>query len=365
MISPSSHPDHIESLEEHVYLNVSIKGDAGNFRTASYVETRPQPIISKGSDFQLAITRFTVPWGILPLSIFRVQENQSNRDLGIYSFTLTFDGSVYTVDVIYEPDNLAADLPLVPTDNGGKQDVLGVYYYIYTLKRIAYLFNNALQTAFNDLKAVHGASAPQTEAPFFIVRDDKLSLVTQTVYNDALDPIEVWCNSPVLKFVDGIDFEIAGFSGDQVAKFILYEDPAFDNGYSAYGVTPTNPPEYIRQDQFVSTIPQWSEVKKIIFNTSLIPVRQENIASTSTQGEEIIQPILTDFDTSGWDGSREPIKFSVGSPYRYIDILSSQPIRSFDISVFWQDSEDEVRPVLAFSQAVEVKIAFIRKHLVS
>ncbi len=361
---------HVESNEDHIYLNVSISANDESSANASYSESRPQAIVPKGDDYQLAVTRFNIPLGRIPLLIFRIQTAgefdppQTNPNLGVYIFTLTFGVNDYSENVIFQPDLTSIPVPNPPSDNNNEQ-VDSSYYYVYTLNRILFLFNTTLETAFTALKLANPA-APQTEAPFFFAdSDNKIHLVTQIEYNDAVDPVEIFINNPLNRFFDGMDF-IFEFSSDvKEARFVLYEDPLFDNGYTPFGTVPVTPPTHIQQIQQDNNIGAWSELKAIIFQTSLIPIRQENIASTGTEGQDIIQTILTDFDVSGWQGNRNPISFASQGPYRYIDILSHTPIRSFNLDVLWRDSQGRVRFIEVFSNPITVKLAFIRKHLVS
>lgn len=353
-----------EQIDERIYLNVSIKGDKGRGIPVVYSETRSSPILDYADNYSLGVVRFSVPWGEMPLFIFRVEEGllQNDPDKGEYIFSLNYGGLVYSENVQFVSDG-TDPTPRSPQANGGVQDITN-YYYMYNLQRLAFLFNRTLESIFTTFKAAN-LGAPQTEAPFFIVKDNKLSLVCELSYNDLVNPLFIEFNGRLSKFFEYIPYKRIGLSIAQESRFIIYEHPLYNNGYSAYGVAPSNPPTHLIQEQEFSQVPVWSEVKKITFNTTLIPARLENLSSTNDNGRNVVSPILTDFDVSGWNGNREPIKFSVSSPYRYIDLLSHQPLRSIDISLFWQDSEGAVRPLLAFAQPVDIKLVFVAKNLVS
>lgn len=354
--------DHEDRKEtnNHIYLNINIQPSSG---PATYNETRPQKIVEKGSDYQLAINRFTVPWGNLPLLIFRIEEGDTQTDpnLGLYKFTLTYNGDDFTENAIFSPV-YAAPVPRAPSQNNGAQDKTE-YYYIYTFSRLVSYFNDALAAAFVALKATY-PGAPQTEPPYFIVKDRKLNLIYPRNYNTSGNEISIKSNVDSSAFFDGVEYIYDENATGKEVIFILDTLPNFDDGYAPFGTTPTTPPIYIKKTAEFSSIPGWSEVKTLIFNTSLIPVRQEYIASSANEGRNTVRPILTDFDVSGWDGKREPIKFFTTSPYRYIDILTDQPIQSLNLSLLWQDKDENIRPIILFEPA-NIKLAFVKKYLTS
>lgn len=356
------------SLEDHVYLNVTIQKESNQTSSiASYTETRPSTIISTGSDYQLAVVRFTIPPGNIPMYIFQIEEGsaQNDPDLGVMKFTLDFGGTPYTENVIFIPDG-NTPIPNPPSLNPPSfTQVDSEYYYVYTQRHLLTMFNIALADAFLALKTAN-PGAPQTTAPFFKVDDqNKLILVHETSYNDAVNPILIYFNQDTERWFSGFYLFFDKIDDDRYARFETFADPLFDNGYEEFGVVPVTPPLYLQHIQQYNNVSTWVSLNKIVFRTSLIPIRQEYIASSNTEGQDIVEAILTDFDVSGWKGDRDEIMFFPQAPYRFIDILSQMPLRSFDISIFWEDLLGVLRPVKVFGRSIDMKLAFIKKHLVS
>ena len=133
-----------------------------------FEETRNTPFLPGDSaDYFCSIVRFSIQTGnTLPVFIPKIETGTDNRKT-VYSLKLILrhyattpvDYDV-TVNVRYDPEDLTAPLPAKPT-NG--QDISSTYYYVYTYQHFVKLVNNALRTAWDDLKQLWKTSAPGDE----------------------------------------------------------------------------------------------------------------------------------------------------------------------------------------------------------
>lgn len=364
-------------VPNHIYLNVSIKPEKNQkFERASFNETFTQEFIERGLDYSLAVVRFRIPISGIPYFYFKIQEGltQTNPDLGVYALTLRHVPSAtdYTEFVEFIPYDLSVPVPNPPSQNNGVQNLNSRYYNVYDVSGWLYMLNNTLSIAFQRLKNDYPAT-PATEAPFFLFEPttEKLSLVTQySLFTSG--EIEIYFNNELQGFFDGFEYDLTDevFNNELLFGLLaVYPTPVgsttvFDNGYSAYGVAPTNPPAYLEMKSNYSTVEKWSGLRSFIFKTSLLPIRYESTNSTTIAGVISEDTILTDFNISDFYGNRKDVTFFPQGPYRLIDILSNNPLRSIDIQIFWKDKDGYIRPINVYQgDELTIKLAFITKGL--
>ena len=134
----------------HVHMDLDVINN-------DYSSTRNTPSLwGDSADSFCSIVRFNIQTGnTLPVFIPKI-ETGIDRRRTVYSLTLNLlhyasghESYSATVSVRYDPEDLTAPLPANPT-NG--QDVSSTYYYVYTYQHFVKLVNNALRTAWDELK---------------------------------------------------------------------------------------------------------------------------------------------------------------------------------------------------------------------
>ena len=122
-------------------------------------ETRNNPFVYDPESYYLSIVRFSLDTQTLPIFVPEIQPDQPDRDLTIYSVSLTWTNpaspfQTFTEQTFIEfiPQNKIATIPAPPSQTNTKlQNGQTAYYDIYNYQYWIYLINNAWQTCFNDL----------------------------------------------------------------------------------------------------------------------------------------------------------------------------------------------------------------------
>jgi hypothetical protein len=156
-------------LPDEIYYDMVISNlNNNNSRPpiAYYNETRSSPLVYDPYKYNLIVARWQLDTNFLPIFIPLIQTNSANRNLTIYSITLSYGGFTgQPAYVSFAPQNESASLPVPPSLTSDKlQDNSTGYYDIYTYQYWIYLVNICFQTAYNNLVAVAGA-LPSAFAP--------------------------------------------------------------------------------------------------------------------------------------------------------------------------------------------------------
>ena len=123
----------------------------------------------------------------------------------------------------------------------------------------------------------------------------------------------------------------------------------------------------------------WSPVGSIVFTSTLLPVRAEqvgppvqlgagNIGNSTATAQSAFQPIITDISidtsTAGAGAYRSYIYYAPQAEYRLSDFgASKQPLRNIDVQVFWKCRlNSELYPIQMFNlSTVSFKMMFKKK----
>jgi hypothetical protein len=151
-----------------------------------------------------------------------------------------------------------------------------------------------------------------------------------------------------------------------VNQIIIKKLPNGDNEYFVNGTATT--PNTLFIDQEFSSISYINSVKSIVFLSNTLGAQKEFIASKGNGGTlsglSIVQDFEFDFTKAG--SVQEYIYFNsngVGN-YRLVDIKSTTALNKIDISVYWQDAQNNLYPLILFPNTyVSIKIIFVRKSL--
>ncbi len=334
--------------DDNVYYNVTVNNPqaATTLKLATFTENRTQAIISKPCEYYLTIARFTIPGVALPLFVFPITLPPLGSPLEV---TLSFGGADFTTNVVYQPRNLE----LVPTspDNA--------YYFVYNYQHMIDMVNTALATAFANLKAAFPA-APPTQAPYFTYDADTkiVSLFAQQLYAGA-GTISIFFNTQLYRFFTAFEVEILGYNLTTFKDVRYIIEDTKNN-------TPVTPAGYFRMDMQFPMLYLWNSLKNIVFLTGTIPLKYEYLPALNGSGANNFLPILTDFepnqDLAG--ETRSNLNYFPQGPYRLIDMNGDVPLTKFDVSIFWQDHNDVLRPLYLLPGTVAtIKFLFVKRVL--
>lgn len=359
-----------KDCSENIYYNViinnpmvknlnDISGNNTSMR-AEFIENRVQSILDNPSDYFLSIIRFEIPGANIPLFVMPHIINPLNPlDVNFtpLQFTFTYNNVSFTRNLIYI-SNQPINVPISPTQFISDDNP---YYYVYTYQHMIDMMNTTLLNCFNDLKIAFPL-APPSEAPYFIYNAETqlISLITQ--YNYSIpNSISIGFNQNMGRFLRGFNFILI----NGLPTFII--ENTQNNAYAKPGGTiplPSFPPDYLETKQEFNTLQYWNSFKNIVFITGTIPVQAEYIPQLNGQGSNNFRPILTDFEPllSEAGDARSVIQYFPQGPYRLVNMQSCTPLNKFDVSIYWQDQENNLYPIfISPGQSLSIKFLFTRK----
>ena len=412
-----------------IYYNIRALNPANSdsFLPINFRETRTEPLFFRTGDWNLSITRFTVPTTYIPFFLWSETPRVMNGNL------LTGTNTILNV----------TNMPPVPASLIG-QEVIG-----YGISRNTTVTGSAGTTITMSNNATHTALTPFATvlSDYYITATFgaftvtvPVNYLTDAVYTtpasltNSLDLYQgrVGVND-VQTFIDAINIALAqveaalvanggGFAGvsnpylvfnqqtqlisliidknawtpDLAAGATLYFNSAlfsefFDDSFNVLYNVPlfsANPAQvqilvknnynnsfsatqWAMQQEY-TTVGTWSGFEDLLFLTQRIPISAELIPTGTTltngTGANATQQIITDFKPTKADSltSRSYLQFAALGPYRYTELRNTPDLRELDIQLVWLDSEQEQHPViLGPGEFLDIKMMFINKKSAS
>lgn len=355
----------------------------------SFTQTRNLPFLYKPEDYYLSVVRFQIDTNSLPVFTCLIQPNQANRDLSIFSVTLTWQNPVAPFQIFnqqqfitWAPQDLASPLPRPPSETQNKfQDDSGGYYYCYNYTYFIQIVNTAFAICFQALSAqvvASGLVLPTTRAPVLTWNNDSnLAILNADIlgYNQTIaNKIDIFMNLPLYQLFNsmpaylmpfpallGKNYKIDtdNFGNAQVTPFPFYLPT-----YNAYQVF---------QEQTAVNV--WSPVTSIVFTSNTLPINSTNvcnpsifvngIATNNNGNNSDVAQVITDFQAENNIYKNSCLFFPMGEN-RYIDLMGTTPLYTIDINVFWKNKVGQLFPFrLSAGCCASIKILFERKELIT
>ena len=364
--------------------NTSVKPQA-----FAYQDTRTTPFITIPEEYTMSIIRFTCGTSSLPVFIPQIQPNQGDRDLTIYSVTLTFQGIEVQTYVNWNPQDLSAPLPPTPLQTQNKRQFnqegyYNCYSYTFFIERIY----EALRVAFVNLGVLAAAAglALPTIYPPLISWDPTTN--SASMYGDALaydvnpaivaNPIGVFMNAPLFNLFNSFP---ATFLGYNVLNGKNYRIPFVDvGGTNAVnlippGQNPVPPATYITYRAIIwtqeqSTTASWSPILSVVFTSNTLPIEANQVSTPVIFSDNInvalggnnsdFANIITDIVSE--DGNYRPnLVYNPSAEYRRISLKGNRPLYSIDLNIYYKITTGELIPLKLFSgESLTAKILFER-----
>ena len=372
-----------ENSPDHIYLDciVSNNDDGNNTpnMALSFSEIRDTEIIpAPASDWYLSISRFYLESPNLPVLLMPILTNQSNINKSSLSITMTYKSFEYQQYLTYVPANVSDVLPSPPLTT---VDYNSTYYDIYSYQNFINMINTAFTAAYNGLTVVAGAGGnglPTAYPPYFEFdpNAEKAILNADILgYNNSLAyPISIYFNTPLFQLFSSFDASYYGVNvtNGKNYKFNVY---ALPNSGNVYGITQPTVINYLQMYQEYATLASvGNPISSITFNTNLIPVAGSLQAkpiifnapnSISDQSSNsTVSNMLTDIvvSTELFTGYKPNIIYNA-NPFRLINLVSNQPLRNYDISVYYKLHTGNLRQFyLSPGSCSSLKIVFIKRN---
>jgi hypothetical protein len=338
--------------DDHLYYNALFSNDTDVQRNAFFTETRTSPILLNPSLYHLALIRFTIPTFAIPLFVWPTLANGTTPNNNYWSFTFEYAGVIRRKFVTYL--------------NWSNSVIPSVYSYQN--------FIDACNICLNECYLQMVADAPGFPAlahnPPYIIYDPAtqiLSLVAETSYlcNDPLSiGIKIYSNFLLNQFFDPVpNIMIATNSVDGRDSLFVIEPTGNNNSTTnnPIGLYPANN-AYSMSSQY-EILNNWSSLKSLIVTSSNLRTKEEYVQTRTTINSDSTLQIITDFEPSrDYPGYSRAWQQYNADIYRYIDLQSTEPLRTIDLQIFWTDLQGKIYPLLINPQTYfTIKLLFTQK----
>tara|TARA_R110000772_G_scaffold197311_2_gene308078 strand:+ start:3506 stop:4519 length:1014 start_codon:yes stop_codon:yes gene_type:complete len=313
--------------ENLIYYNIDVKNETQERIIPSFNINRVQAVLDDPSEYEMAIVRFSLPLTSIPLFLFKND---------IFKVSLKIGASEYTESIVWIPNNNVYD------DKN-----------VYEIQHLLNMINTAWALAFTTLKS---ANTVASTTPPFMTHSSLTNLITLFVPQTYLtDNIDVYTNSNMHRRLHSFyDFYNEFVSvGELNYRFIVQD--LFDNNTVFNGVN------YYYFTQLFSSIGSLTDLKSIQVFTNSVPVNRELIAGQ----KNVIDNFLTDFEPieSNTFNSNGFFQFFPEGPLRYIDLLSTEPMKRIDLEIKWTTKDRQTETYyLQPNEQLSMKILFRKKQ---
>ena len=347
----------------------------------NFIETRNVPFLYDAEKYYMSIIRFSLDTPNLPVFVPTIQLNQPDINLTIYTVCLQWinpldDTQVYTVitPVIFIPQSKIAPIPPAPNVTGIQYNG-GNYYNIYNYQYFIYLINEAFIVCYNQLKA-------EVEADGLALPSDYYPVLSWDTYNNtaimncdilgystnAANYIKIFFNTPLAQLFSSfpviINSEVPGLNAQLITNSFS------DSNVIQY--PPSNPTyDAIQVFQEFSTVALWSPITAIVFTSNTLPIVSNQVSTPivfnngnlfgGNGNNSLVNQVITDFISN--DGVYKPnLVYEPTAQYRWIQLMGSRPLTTFDLQVYWKDKYGVLNPFyLSSGSTASIKILFSKK----
>jgi hypothetical protein len=332
----------------NVYYNWVFTNTTNFPQPVTFNDIRTDPIINNMENYELAVIKFTIPTGLLPvIETFPTGATATSQMTG---FSLTMVNSGGTASQQY--------LIYVPIDN--TTDTI-----IYSYNTLMDMVNVAFKNAATAIGATAGGEYP------FMVFDSAsqlFSIYYPTIYSTT--NVKIWFNTNLANLFDAFPYQ-------------FYNQYAFSFANSGeYALLPNNNQNNPNQteitdynqiiQEYPSTIALY-QPRSLRLVSGNVPTRPESIpiAGTSTStvsggSNNNSQVILTDFDlplANSIADIKPFVQYYQVGPYRYIDLRTQGALYQFDVTIYWVDEVGNLFPLFINpQQTVNIKFMFKNKY---
>ena len=398
----------VESSGDDIYYDITIKNLGNNESRDDIIplvfdEQRTAPIVQRASDYRLSVVRFQLDTFSLPVFIADILPNQGNVSLMTQTLTMVYrygpnptDRRYITTDNLrWQPADETQPLPPAPNTTPSGFQVITPYYYAFDYEHVIKIVNDGLAEALDDLKLdalanplLYPPDFQDLEPPFFGWNQDTrtATLYSRTIFNTAnttptlLNPlIELYFGPTLYSMFNSLPITkklLRDGNNEPVFSYPYYQIMIDNfNGYrTIQGLFNQQTERFIQTPQQYSTITEWSPVSSLMFTSSTLPVLNEQLSEPKlTFNNNVVQlnrpgnsfaNIITDFITDE-DSYRGSLLYFPTAQYRYISLLTDQPISQVDLQVYYRLKQNGVLIpfTLPSGGSASLKLLFERRKI--
>jgi hypothetical protein len=314
---------------DHIYFNINRAYSIDS--VFSFSENRISPILKKPSDYELTVSRFSIPAIALPIR-FQIPQ--------YFQISLEFNGT--RIDKFVEYVSNSADEPYYKP-----------YYAIWYYSEISEAITNTLKELHDEMKIAQPTFAPTKECLMtYDSPTDLYSIFAQTAYADP--NIKLIFNHNLYNVMTSFQaYSQTSVLDPTKNEHIIQIKDNFNNS-STYGGG-----GYEMKQQYPTT-GLLNIARSILIETNSIPVESEYLGQSSLN---VQRQVITDFNIDRSERSdRSSIQFFPQGQIRWVDLNSNEELRRIDIKVSWEDISGNVYPIFSINEnPISLKIQFRRK----
>lgn len=351
-----------------VFYNTSINHDPqfanGKPSPAVTNDQRTDIFLNRPQDYDVSIVRFSISGYEIPLQIAPIVKNQPDINKTTYAFTLSYNGTSISKNVTYVQQNDISPIPVSPV--GELQDNNAGYYNIYDYQSLLDMFNTTL----NDIFIEFGPTFATAFPPFFVF-DPVTSLISLYTNNASIPSYDVNVVQHIdIYFNDALTQLFRGFQYNNIS---LGVNQFYITNRQFTNIVIVNAISYINTSQQFVALGGWSSLQSIQLLTQMPinyegapPVNNTGINGTNRYQNSYSIAILNDYipdllESAGNFNTK--FIYNADFVYRWFNIMSANPLKQFDLQLYWFDNNGQSYPILLQSgQTCTFKFMFKKKN---
>ena len=346
----------------HQYLNLTIYNPSRTSAIkANVYQSFNEPIISRPSDYQVAVVKAFVPSSTVPLNnwatLLQGSAPYAPNPPSVLSITFQFGANLYQTYVNWD-DSWVAGASAV-----GR-------FYLYSYLQFNKMVNDAFQVAYTAFNAAHPGVAPAAPVLLFEPLTGLFSYQAPKQYTvNPASPfytgLKVWINDIFYTYIYSLLYRTYdntnGTNG--LMNYQLFTGELFSN--TGNNVVTHNAIDYYVSTQEYSSKDTFNSFRSLVITSNLPTVSQYiNLVETfnpNQQANNTIQfNILTELTPDL--NSPQVVNYIPTAEYRLSDMSSNEPIRDVNLQIYWQDKTGLLNPLVLLEQdTITVKLLFRKK----
>jgi len=331
---------------------------------AEYNQSRLLPYLFCPEKYYGSIVQFNLTNTDAPILNVPIVPNQGNINTSIYQVYLKYSNITVASNVVFIPQNKTAPLPPPPNQtSNGLQDNQFFYYSIYNYSYFAFLVNNALSTAWTQLKVLVPA-LPDEPAPYikFDPTTNLFSLYTQNnLFNqDFASPVVIYFNGPLYTLFSYFSAYTVDLNGLAVQQIVINTNNSIIDSTTDINTLIQEAP----------SINLFSQIISICITSQFLPVIRSQIFNPQICYGGVIQPlnnnsqsqnILLEYSLPDNIYSKN-IVYNPTAQYRVFELTGENPLFNLDFKFWYRTVFGDLEPVYLNSGTyLSLKIGFFRK----
>ncbi len=366
------------SDSKHIYYNASLTNPYFTSATSgitsqpipiSFSTNFNQPLLKKSDDYSMSIIKFNLPGQLIPIFIF--PDPSKPLIFPPFKVSINYNDNFFTTTVIYISSTFLS--PSDPT-----------YYYVYSYQLFIEMINYAIQTSYRSMVIANPGFAGNY-APYLIYdpSTELISICYETsiwaTINETGGSAALYFNTALYNFFQSFstNFFYSGLSLSPAINDSWYVFNVYSNGGNS--ISSLSPPGYlyysarppniagVQMFQEYPCLYAWNQAIGVVITSSLLPIKYEYYpANQSTSiGAPNFRPVISDYNltTSNGPDIRTRIVYNPTAEYRWVDLISTNPLSQLDFQIYWVDTFLNFTPVyLSPGQNFTMKFLFQSKY---